>query len=95
MPFIGIFSAVKDGYAGNIRTLMLNGRVKIVANDRKDSEGAPDFRSRLGATQIGAAGHRTKQGTDQTYPRVRLDAPAWPQPICGVLWKAARTVSCV
>ena len=84
MPVIGTFQAVKDGYVGSIRTLMLNGRVKILANDRKDSEGAPDFRISLGATEIGAAWRRTKQGTDQTYLRVRLDDPAWPQPIWGV-----------
>ena len=75
MPVIGTFQAVKDGYAGSIRTLMLNGRVRILANDRKTSEGAPDFRISLGTTEIGAAWRRTKQGTDQTYLRVRLDDP--------------------
>jgi Protein of unknown function (DUF736) len=39
----------------------------------------------LGTTELGAAWRRTKQGTDQTYLRVRLDDPAWPQPIWGVL----------
>lgn len=85
MPVIGTFSAVKDGYAGSIRTLMLNGRVRILANDRKDSDGAPDFRISLGTTEIGAAWRKTKQGTDQAYLRVRLDDPSWPQPIWGVL----------
>jgi uncharacterized protein (DUF736 family) len=89
MPVIGTFSAVKDGYAGNIRTLMLNGRVRILANDRKDSDGAPDFRISLGMTEIGAAWRRTKQGTDQTYLRVRLDDPAWPQPVWGVLLESS------
>ena len=55
MPVIGTFQAVKDGYTGSIRTLMLNGRVRILANDRKDSEGTPDFRISLGTTEIGAA----------------------------------------
>ena len=85
MPVIGTFQAVKDGYAGTIRTLMLNGRVKILANDRKASEGSPDFRISLGTTEIGASWRKTKHGTDQTYLRVRLDDPAWPQPILGVL----------
>ena len=85
MPVIGTFQAVKDGYAGTIRTLMLNGRVKILANDRKTSEGAPDFRISLGNTEIGAVWRKTKQGTDQTYLRVRLDDPAWAQPIWGFL----------
>ena len=85
MPVIGTFSAVKDGYAGSIRTLMLNGRVRIIANDRKTTEWAPDFRISLGAAEIGAAWRKTKHGTEQSYLRVRLDDPAWPQPIWGVL----------
>ena len=88
MPVIGTFSAVKDGYAGTIHTLMLNGRVRIIANDRKTTEGAPDFRVTLGSAEIGAAWRKTKQGTDQSYLRVRLDDPSWPQPIWGVLLEA-------
>ena len=37
MPIIGAFSAVKDGYAGTIRTLTMSVRVRRVANDRKDA----------------------------------------------------------
>ncbi len=85
MPVIGTFSAVKDGYAGSIRTLMLNGRVRIVPNDRKTGADAPDFRISLGHTEIGAAWRKTKQGTEQSYLKVRLDDPAWPQPVWGVL----------
>ena len=44
MPVIGTFSAGKDGYAGSIRTLLLNGRVRIVPNERKNGADAPDFR---------------------------------------------------
>ena len=88
MPVIGTFSAVNDGYAGSIRTLMLNGRVRIIANDRKNGASAPDFRIVLGNVEIGAAWRKIKQGTDQSYLRVRLDDPAWPQPIWGVLLEA-------
>jgi len=88
MAVIGTFSAVNDGYAGSIRTLTVNARVKILANDRKESEGAPDFRVSLGATEIGAAWRRIKQGTDQSYLRVRLDDPSWPQPIWAILLEA-------
>lgn len=88
MAIIGTFSAVNDGYAGSIRTLTVNARVKILANDRKESEGAPDFRVSLGATEIGAAWRRIKQGTDQSYLRVRLDDPSWPQPIWAILLEA-------
>jgi uncharacterized protein (DUF736 family) len=89
MPVIGTFSAVKDGYAGSIRTLMLNGRVTITANDRKATDGAPDYRIVLGSIEIGAAWRKTKQGTQQSYLRVRLDDPAWPQPVWGVLLEAS------
>ena len=88
MPVIGTFTAVKDGYAGTIRTLMLKAQVRIVANDRKASEDAPDFRFSIGAIEIGAAWRKTKSGTDQSYLAVRLDDPAWPQPIWGVLLEA-------
>ena len=89
MPVIGTFQAVKDGYAGNIRTLMLNGRVRILANDRKNSESAPDFRISLGTTEIGAAWRRTRKGSEETYLSVKLDDPALPQPIWGALLEAS------
>ncbi|OJU32705.1 MAG: hypothetical protein BGN89_07060, partial [Alphaproteobacteria bacterium 64-6] len=88
MPVIGTFSAVSDGYAGTIRTLSINARVKILANDRKETENAPDFRVSLGATEIGAAWRKTKQGTEQSYLRVRIDDPSWLQPIWATLLEA-------
>jgi uncharacterized protein (DUF736 family) len=63
MPVIGTFSAVKDGYAGTIRTLTMTAKVSILANDRKESEGAPDFRIMAGTAEIGAAWRKTKQGS--------------------------------
>jgi uncharacterized protein (DUF736 family) len=81
MPVIGTFSAVKDGYAGTIRTLTMTARVRMVANDRKDGEGAPDFRIMAGTAEIGAAWRKTKQGSEETYLRVKLDDPTLPQPI--------------
>ena len=88
MPVIGTFTAVKDGYAGTIRTLTLNARVNVVANDDKESDKAPDFRILAGGNEIGAAWRRTKQGTEETYLRVKLDDPALPQPIWAALLEA-------
>ena len=85
MPIIGTFSAAQDGYAGTIKTLSLTAKVRFVANDRKDGDGAPDFRIFAGSTEIGAAWRKTKQGSDETYLRVKLDDPAFPQPIWGAL----------
>ena len=88
MPVIGTFSAVKDGYAGTIRTLTMTARVRMIANDRKDGEGAPDFRIMAGTAEIGAAWRKTKQGSEETYLRVKLDDPTLPQPIWGALLEA-------
>jgi uncharacterized protein (DUF736 family) len=88
MPVIGTFSAVKDGYAGTIRTLTVSTKVRVVANDRKEAEGAPDFRIMAGAAEIGVAWRNTKKGSEETYLRVKLDDPALPQPIWGALIEA-------
>jgi uncharacterized protein (DUF736 family) len=85
MPVIGTFSVVKDGYAGTIRTLTLTAKVSILANDRKEGSGAPDFRIMAGAAEIGAAWRKTKQNSEETYLRVKLDDPTLPQPIWGAL----------
>ena len=42
MATIGSFTAGKDGYVGTIRTLTVNVKAKIVANDSKKSDAAPD-----------------------------------------------------
>jgi uncharacterized protein (DUF736 family) len=88
MPVIGTFAAIKDGYAGTIRTLTMSTKVRMVANDRKEGETAPDFRIMAGGSEIGVAWRKTKQGSEQTYLRVKLDDPALPQPIWGALIEA-------
>ncbi len=85
MPVIGTFAATRDGYAGRIRTLTMNSRVRIIANDRKAKDGAPDFRVIASDTEIGAAWRHMKPGSDAGYLRVRLDDPALPRPIWAAL----------
>ena len=85
MPVIGRFAAVRDGYAGRIRTLTINSRVRIIANDRKEKDGAPDFRVIASDAEIGAAWRHTRPGSESGYLRVRLDDPALPQPIWAAL----------
>jgi hypothetical protein len=84
MPVIGTFSAVKDGYAGTIRTLTLNIKVQLIANDRREADGAPDFRIMAGTAEIGPpggdpAGHPTRPtlASGSTTPpcRIRSSAP--------------------
>lgn len=85
MPVIGTFSAVKDGYAGTIRTLMINAKVLIMANDRKEGDSGPDFRITTGANEIGVAWRRKRNGTEETYLRIKIDDPTLPHPIWGAL----------
>ena len=85
MPVIGTFSAVKDGYAGTIRTLSLNAKLRIVANDQKQSASAPDFRVFAGTTEVGAAWRKTSAEDQTSYLRVRLDDPSFREPIRAAL----------
>ena len=85
MPVIGTFKADKDGYAGTIRTLILNAKVRIVANDQKQTPSAPDFRIYVGTAEIGAAWRKTAVEDHSSYLRVRLDDPAFREPIRAAL----------
>ena len=55
MAIIGMFTASQDGFVGTIRTLTVNVKAKIVADDQKKSDGAPDFRVHAGRAELGAA----------------------------------------
>ena len=81
MAVIGTFKAEKDGYAGTIRTLTLSTKVRIVANDQKQSEAAPDFRVLAGIVEIGAAWRASSSEDNTSYLRVRLDDPSFAEPI--------------
>jgi len=85
MPVIGTFKADKDGYAGTIRTLSLNAKVRIVANDQKQTASAPDFRIYAGTSEIGAAWRKTSAEDHSSYLRVRLDDPSFREPIRAAL----------
>ena len=69
MPVIGTFSAVKDGYAGTIRTLTMSTKVQHHRQRPQGGRGgAPDFRIMAGAAEIGAAWRKTKQGIGGDLP---------------------------
>jgi uncharacterized protein (DUF736 family) len=85
MPVIGTFKADKDGYAGTIRTLSINAKLRIVANDQKQSASAPDFRVFTGSTEVGAAWRKTSAEDQTSYLRVRLDDPSFREPIRAAL----------
>jgi uncharacterized protein (DUF736 family) len=85
MPVIGTFAAVRDGYAGRIRTLTINSRVRIIATHRAGKSGAPDFRVIASEARISVAWRVVKPNSDSSYLRVRLDDPTLPQPIWAAL----------
>jgi uncharacterized protein (DUF736 family) len=77
MANIGTFTAEKDGFAGTLRTLTLNVKVKLVPNDRGDNEKAPDFRVQAAGHDIGAAWKKTSEA-GRDYLSVTLDDPSFP-----------------
>ncbi|QYN31324.1 DUF736 family protein (plasmid) [Salmonella enterica subsp. enterica serovar Minnesota] len=58
MANIGTFTAEKDGFTGTLRTLTLNVKVKLVPNDKGDTENAPDFHLQAAGHEVGAASGR-------------------------------------
>ena len=88
MSNIGSFTAGKDGYVGTIRTLTVNVKARIVANDQKRSDGAPDFRIYAGRAELGAAWWaRTSGDEPREYLSVQLDDPSFPEPIRAALFE--------
>ena len=77
MANIGTFTAEKDGFSGQLRTLTLNIKVKLVPNDKGDSENAPDFRVQAAGHDIGAAWKKFSKA-ERPYVSVTLDDPSFP-----------------
>jgi uncharacterized protein (DUF736 family) len=69
MANIGTFTADKDGFTGTLRTLTLNVKVKLVPNDKGNSENAPDFRLQAASHDIGAAWKKTSEAGCQATSR--------------------------
>ncbi|MEQ6438322.1 DUF736 domain-containing protein [Comamonas sp. w2-DMI] len=77
MATIGTFTAEKDGYTGQLRTLTLNVKVKLVPNDKGDTESAPDFRLQAAGHDIGAAWKKISEA-GREYLSVSIDDPSFP-----------------
>jgi len=79
MSNIGSFTKQEDGFAGTLRTLAFNAKVKIVPI-AKDNDKAPDYRVFAGVTEIGAAWKRQSKA-NKAYLSVRLDDPSLAAPV--------------
>jgi len=88
MATIGTFTAGKDGYTGTIRTLTVNIKARIVANDARKSAGAPDFRIYAGRAELGVAWKASSSGGEKRdYLSVQLDDPSFPEPVRAALFE--------
>lgn len=88
MATIGSFTPNKDGYTGTIRTMTINVKAKIVINENKKSDAAPDYRIYAGQAELGAAWKAQSKGDDpRDYLSVLLDDPSFAEPIRAALFE--------
>lgn len=88
MANIGNFKKVGTEYQGDIVTLQVQARnVRIVPEDNRTNDKAPNHRVFVGRAEIGAAWSETsKAGHD--YLSVKLDDPSLAAPIYANLFEA-------
>lgn len=80
MANIGTFTADKDGFAGKLRTLTPNVKLKFIQDD-KTSENAPDYRIQAAnGLEVEAAWKKISQA-QQPYRSASLDDPLFPATI--------------
>jgi uncharacterized protein (DUF736 family) len=81
MSSIGTFSFANEQFSGNVRTLNLNLKVRIVPVTDKRSDDSPDYRVIAGnGYELGAAWAKVSRN-DRGYLSVSIDDPALPAPI--------------
>ena len=93
MTTIGVFHPTNEGgWAGTLRTLSLEARLRFVPNDNRATEAAPAFRIFAGDSEVGAAWRRQSAGEQpREYLSVSLDDPAWSQPVAAALFDSSPT----
>jgi uncharacterized protein (DUF736 family) len=79
---IGRFKPSRQGgWEGEIQTLTISRKVRLVPNDDRMSERAPAFRVMLGWQRIGDAWEEQSKGeAPRSYVRVVLDDPLFQHP---------------
>ncbi len=81
MAQIGSFTAKDGKYTGTIRTMTINVKAQLVPNNKKTTEGAPDYRLYAGGAELGAAWREESKQGETPYLSVRLDDPSFVSPI--------------
>jgi uncharacterized protein (DUF736 family) len=77
MTILGTFAAVDGGYAGEIHTLTLSAALRLVPSEL-GADKAPSHRVLRGEAECGAA---WPASDESGVLSVRLDDPAWAQPL--------------
>lgn len=92
MSLIGQFTRTKSGYAGRVRTLIIDAELVLVPAENSDAENAPDFRIHLGpdddGPEIGAGWKRTGEKAGD-YVSLQIDDPTFGHPIRANLFQSA------
>lgn len=90
MAQIGQFTRIQSGYAGQVRTLLLDIELAFVPADNTDVENTPDYRIHLGSedgAEVGAGWKHTGERAG-AYLSVVLDDPSLAQPIRARLFQS-------
>ena len=88
---IGNFIRTANGYEGMIETATLDLRIALVPAEHSDTEKAPDWRVHRGSDaegpEIGAGWNETGERAGD-YVSLRIDDPAFAQPIRAALFRS-------
>ena len=92
MAVIGTFVPTKEGgWIGNIRTLLIDAKVRFVPNDNQANEAAPAFRVFAGDSEVGAAWRKRSAGEQpRDYLSVTLQDPTQPEGISAALFESSK-----
>lgn len=87
----GKFTPSKQGgWEGRIQTLTVDRKVRLVPNDNRRSDRAPDYIVLLGWARVGEAWEaRSRTDPPRDYLRVRLRDPSWGSPLRAALLPAS------
>lgn len=76
---IGTFTQIDGGFTGTLKTLSVEQKLHFRQVDN-GGENSPDYRVQAGASEIGAGWSRTSKAGN-AYVSVRIDDPAFPNPL--------------
>ena len=86
MAIIGSFTTTANAITGQVRTLTVSMKARLVPIERS-SQNAPDFRVMSGMAEVGAGWKRTGEKAGE-YVSLLLDDPVFAQPVRANLFQS-------